>query len=88
MSAAKERELSAWKKIKVTRPVKAGTLSESVAETRSAITWEIVEGGRAVKAHLVARGKLGSGPEERLSGDVGERQSPFLSSSGHIPGRS
>ena len=52
---AKGGELGAWRQFKVFSPVKMGTRTEGVAETRRAVTWEEMEGKEAVKARLGAK---------------------------------
>ena len=56
VGAAKNRELDARCKFKVFSPVPWRNVAEGIVDTRWVLTWKLVEGRRAVKARLVARG--------------------------------
>ena len=56
VTAAKDRELGAWKKFKVPKPVRAGTPSKLIPDTRWVLTWKMAEGAKYVTACLVAKG--------------------------------
>ena len=55
-NAAKCRELDAWCKFQVFSPVPRTKVTKDVVETRWVLTWKALEGKRAAKARLVARG--------------------------------
>ena len=56
---ADEKGLDVWKHVKVFPPVKMGSQSKDVADTRWALTWGVVEGAKTVRARLVAKGDQG-----------------------------
>ena len=56
VSSAKQRELDAWAKFQVYSPVPEKKVNKSVVDTRWVLTWKDIDGCRAVKARLVARG--------------------------------
>ena len=56
VGAAKNRELGAWCKFQVFSPVLWKKGAKDIADTRWVLLWKSVEGRRAVKAQLVARG--------------------------------
>ena len=56
MRTAKGREHASWKRLKDFRPVKEDAQSKAVADTRWALTREIVEGKEDGKARSAAKG--------------------------------
>ena len=77
-SAAKQRELNAWKKFKVSQPVKVRAPSKLAADTRRVRAWKMVHRSKDVKACFSANGyqdpELMDGLVEN-SGCVGIRSS-------------
>ena len=57
--AAQEQELAAWRKFKVSPPAKGRAPFMPIADTRWALTWEMVDGQKGAKARLVAKGYQG-----------------------------
>ena len=53
---AKDRELYVWKQFKVFKPLRGCCDSKAVAETRWALTWEMVNGEKNAKARNAATG--------------------------------
>ena len=64
--AAKDRELDAWCKFKVSSPASWKNVAKDIADTRWVLTWKSVEGGRTVKARTVAPGLVGASSCVRL----------------------
>ena len=52
--AAEPRQLDAWQKADVFLPATEGVLSEAAADSRWALTWEMVGGRKDAKARFVA----------------------------------
>ena len=56
VQAAKGRELGDWEMFEGFVPWRTGTPSKAIANTRWALTWQMVEGERDVDARLVVKG--------------------------------
>ena len=67
VTAAKDRELGARRRSKVSEPVSKGALSAAIADTRWVLSWKLVDWAKDVEACMVAKGNRDPDLETRLA---------------------